>query len=291
MKFAYYPGCSLKGTSKPYEISLLALFRKLGIELVEIPDWNCCGATFYMSVDETGALLMASRNIALAQKMSLDIVVPCSACYLNLLKTVKMIQEQGPLGQRICRALEKAQLHIDSHNLPTVFHPLHVLVDDFGVQNIVNQNTRGLQDLRLIPYYGCLLVRPFDAREDAFFPSKMDFLLHSLGADVVSDYALKTKCCGGTLTGTIEEIGLRLNYLLLKEAQRKGGQAIATLCPLCHFNLEMYQKKIGHVYPESFAMPIYYFTQLVGMGLGLIEKDLGLRRKVPVRENRQALGR
>jgi len=290
MKLAYYPGCSLKGTSKSYEKSLLALFGKLGIDLVEIPDWNCCGATFYMSVDESGALLMTSRNIALAQKLGLDIVAPCSACYLNLAKTIHTIQEQSPLGVRIIAALEKAQIPLDPRNLPAIKHPLQILVDDYGVQKIVDQVVRGLQDFRLVPYYGCLLVRPLDLRDHPFFPTKMDFIFKSLGADVVSDYPLKTRCCGGTLTGTIEDIGLRLNYLLLKEAHRKKANAVATACPLCQFNLEMYQKKIGRRYGEKITMPVFHFTQLVGLSLGISGKDLAFAKADRVREVRQAQG-
>ena len=291
MKFAYYPGCSLKGTSKAYEASMQAVFRRLGIDLLEIPDWNFCGATVYMSVDEAQALLMASRNIALAQKMGLDIVTPCSACYLNLLKVTKEIQENSPLGQRICAALEKSGLGIAAPKLPAVKHPLQVLTDDYGVSKIVTQVTRGLKEFLLVPYYGCLLVRPLNHRDHPFFPTKMDFLLKSIGADVVPDYSLKTKCCGGTLTGTVEEIGLRLNYLLLKEARRKGGNAMATVCPLCQFNLEMYQKKIIQKYREPVSMPIYHFTQLVGLSFGIAEGELGLRRTPKVQERPTAAGR
>ena len=280
MKFAYYPGCSLKGTNAPYEKSLLALFGRLGIELVEIPDWNCCGATAYMSVDSEGALLMTARNLALAEKMGLDIVAPCSACYLNLLKTVHAIKEQSDLGMKICEALGRAKLDFDYKNLPNIKHPLQVLVDDYGVGNLVTRKVNSLEGLSIVPYYGCLIVRPYDEFDHHFHPTKMDFLFESIGARVISDYALKTKCCGGTLTGTIEDIGLTLNFLLLKEAKKKGGNVVATACPLCQFNLEMYQKKMEKEYKEKFEMPILYFTQLVGMALGIGDADLAITQSL-----------
>ncbi len=277
MRFAYYPGCSLKGTNAPYEKSLLALFNRLGIELVEIPDWNCCGATAYMSVDSDGALLMASRNIALAEKMGLDIVAPCSACYLNLVKTVHAIKEQSDLGAKIVDALGRAKLDFDYKNLPNIKHPLQVLVDDYGVANLVSKKVNSLEGYSVVPYYGCLMVRPYDEFDHHFYPTKMDFLFESLGAHVISDYPLKTKCCGGTLTGTIEDIGITLNFLLLREAKKRGGNVIATACPLCQFNLEMYQNKMQSTYREKFGIPILYFTQAVGMALGMGERDLGLQ--------------
>ncbi len=277
MRFAYYPGCSLKGTNAPYEKSLLALFNRLGIELLEIPDWNCCGATAYMSVDSEGALLMASRNIALAEKMGLDIVAPCSACYLNLVKTVHAIKEQSDLGAKIVDALGRAKLDFDYKNLPNIKHPLQVLVDDYGVANLVSKKVNSLEGYSVVPYYGCLMVRPYDEFDHHFYPTKMDFLFESLGAHVISDYPLKTKCCGGTLTGTIEDIGITLNFLLLREAKKRGGNVIATACPLCQFNLEMYQNKMQSTYREKFGIPILYFTQAVGVALGMGERDLGLQ--------------
>jgi heterodisulfide reductase subunit B2 len=277
MKFAYYPGCSLKGTNAPYETSLLSLFKRLEIELVEIPDWNCCGATAYMSVDEDGALLMTSRNIALAEKMGLDIVAPCSSCYLNLLKTVHAIREQSDLGIRVCEALGRAKIDFDFKNLPNIKHPLQVLIDDYGVANIVKHKVISLDNVNMVPYYGCLLVRPYDELDHHFYPTKLDFLFESLGVHVVSDYPLKTRCCGGTLTGTIEDIGVTLNFLLLKEAKKRGGDVILTACPLCQFNLEMYQKKIRQKYGEKFEMPILYFSQALGTILGIGERDLGIQ--------------
>ncbi|MCX8021445.1 MAG: CoB--CoM heterodisulfide reductase iron-sulfur subunit B family protein [Syntrophorhabdaceae bacterium] len=276
MKFAYYPGCSLKGTGRAYEKSLLNLFKALDIELIEIPDWNCCGATFYMSINEEKGLFMTARNLSIAQNMGLDIVAPCSACYLNLLKAVNAIEEGDEVGRKILKALEYANISFDPTYIPEIRHPLEILVDTYGVKKLVKKQVVSLDHLNIVPYYGCLIVRPYTRFDHHTYPTKMDFLFESLGTRVISDYPLKTRCCGGTLTGTIEEIGLELNYLLLKEAIRRGGNVIATICPLCHFNLEMFQDKIERAYGKRYGIPILYFTHIVGKAIGLTDHEIGI---------------
>ncbi len=277
MRYAYYPGCSLKGTGKAYEKSTLALFSALGVELVEIPDWNCCGATSYMAVDEMAAEVLSFRNLVLAQKMGLKkIVAPCSACYLNLLKSRKTFLENGPKGEKLCQAMEKAGLKFDCSALPEVYHPLQVLTEDLGIEKLREKVVRPLNNWKLVPYYGCQVVRPYDGYDDPVYPMKMDLLLEAVGARVISDYPLKTRCCGASLTGTLENVGVRLNFLLLKEAKKRGADAMVTLCALCQFNLEMYQGKME----EKFRMPVLYLPQVLGLALGLKPQDLGFQHLV-----------
>jgi heterodisulfide reductase subunit B len=275
MKYSYFPGCSLKGLGRAYEESLLPVMRHLGVDLVELEDWNCCGATAYMSVDEQKASVLAARNLAIAEKSGTrDLVTPCNACYLVLNKTKHNIADFPDINQGVQRALRDAKLTY-SGNMP-VRHPLDVLINDVGLDVIKEKVVLPLTGLKVAPYYGCQVVRPYATFDDAWNPTTMDRLLATLGAEVLH-FPLKTKCCGGSLTGTIPEAGLRLTYILLKEAVRRGADVVATICPLCQFNLDAYHDQIERRWGPA-RIPTVYFTQLMGLAFGLEPKQLGLHR-------------
>lgn len=276
--YLYYPGCSLKGTGIAYEESLLTTFRLLEIPIKELPDWNCCGATAYMSVSEPSATLMAARNLALARQTgSRDLLAPCNACYLALRKSQDLVIHHPQISRAVERFLEQAGLpHLDSVR---VRHPLEVLYTDVGIGRLRELTTRRLQGVRMACYYGCQAVRPYGEVDSPHDPTRMDEILKAVGVDVV-EYTLKTKCCGGSLTGTIHDVGVRLNYILLKEAMRQGAQAIVTICPLCQFNLDAYQAEIRKQTGESIDMPVLYLTQVVGWALGGSFRELGLHRAI-----------
>jgi len=275
MKFTYFPGCSLKGLGRAYEESLLPVFGHLGIELNELEDWNCCGATAYMAVDEAKSFVLAARNLALAEQQGDQaIMAPCSACYLVLNKTKHALVESEVMGKRVRRALSIGHLTYKGHT--PVRHPLDILINDVGLEAIRAKVVRPLKGLKVAPYYGCQIVRPYSTFDDQYNPVTMDKILEALGATVVR-YPLKTKCCGGSLTGTVPEAGLRMAYILLKEALSRGADVIATVCPLCQFNLDGYHAPIAAKF-ESVRIPTVYFTQLMGLAFGLNEKQLGLNR-------------
>lgn len=284
MNYLYYPGCSLKSTGKAYEESLLAVTAALGIGLTELDNWNCCGATSYMSIDEKKAFALAARNLALAEetgKGDIQLLAPCAACYLVLNKTQHMLDESPEIKRDIVNALNAAQL--DYTGRVQVRHPLDVFVNDFGLDALKTKTTKPLKGMKIACYYGCQIVRPYATFDDQYAPITMDRILEAMGAEVI-DWPLKTRCCGGSLTGTIEEVGLRLNYILLREAKRRGANVVATACPLCQFNLECYQDKLSKQNEDRIEMPVAYFTQLMGLGLGLSEQQLGLQRLfVPVK--------
>jgi heterodisulfide reductase subunit B len=275
MKYTYFPGCSLKGLGRAYEESLLPVMRILGVELHELDDWNCCGATAYMSVDEGEAGVLAARNLAIAEKIGPhDLLTPCSACYLVLNKTKHNIEEFPDIRHRVHRALDSAKLTYTGRT--NVRHPLDMLVHDVGLDVIKEKVVRPLKGLKVVPYYGCQVVRPYSTFDDAWNPTTMDRLLGTLGAEVVH-YPLKTKCCGGSLTGTVPEAGLRMSYILLKEAVRRGADVIATICPLCQFNMDAYHDQIDRRWGPA-RIATVYFTQLMGLAFGLSPKELGLKR-------------
>jgi heterodisulfide reductase subunit B len=281
-RYLYFPGCSLRATGVAYEESLLRLFQLLGLHLEELPDWNCCGATSYMSIDEGSAFLLSARNLSLARQTgSRDLLAPCSACYLVLKKTQDYARRNPQVHREVERSLERAGLApLDSVQ---VRHPLEVLCDDVGAERIRSKVVRRWRGGRVACYYGCQTVRPYDEVDRPHNPNRMDELLGEVGVPTV-DFALKTKCCGGTLTGTVHEVGIRLNYILLKEAARKGAEAIVTICPLCQFNLDAYQSEIRRKSREPLDMPILYFTQVLGWALGGDPKSLGLHRAISGRD-------
>ena len=290
MKYSYFPGCSLKGLGRAYEESLLPVMRHLGVELRELNDWNCCGATAYMSVDEAHASVLAMRNLALAeQNGNHDLLTPCSACYLVLNKAKHNVADFPDISKTVHRALNSAGLKYNGK--VAVRHPLDVLFHDVGIEAIRQKVVRPLKGLKVAPYYGCQVVRPYATFDEAWNPTTMDQLLAALGAEIVH-YPLKTKCCGGSLTGTVPEAGLRLSYILLKEAVRRGADVIATVCPLCQFNLDAYHDQIDRRWGPT-RIATVYFTQLMGLAFGLEPKQLGLQRNfvpmAPLREQTQTV--
>ena len=276
MKYQYFPGCSLKGSGRAYEESFLAVFRALGIEVKELDDWNCCGATAYMSVDETKSYALAGRNLAIAGRKTPDVIAPCSACYLVLNKTMQSLKDHPELRGKVTRALKAAGL--EYKDTVKVRHPLDVLVNDVGLEKIKKHIKHPLAGLKLAAYYGCQVVRPFATFDDQHNPVTMDKLIEASGAQCV-DWPLKTHCCGGSLTGTVEEAGLRMAYIILKEAKKRGAQAIVTPCPLCQFNLDGYQNRIAAKY-ERIDIPVLYFTQVIGLAMGLPAAELGIKRGI-----------
>lgn len=276
-EYIYYPGCSLKGGSKHYEESLLPVFKEIGMEIEEMEDWNCCGATAYFSVDDNMAAAICGRNLSLAEKTGKDILAPCAGCYLTLKKNNHLLKNGGKKAQKILNELKNSGCEYSGKI--DVKHPLEVFVNDIGLEKIKEKVKNPLKGLKVASYIGCQLVRPYTDFDDPDYPVSLDNLLKAVGAEPVN-YSAKTRCCGGSLTGTIEEVGLRLNFILLKEAKIKGADVIATVCPLCQFNLEITQAKAVKKYKEDVKMPVLYFSQLMGLALGIPKEDLGFSRSI-----------
>jgi heterodisulfide reductase subunit B len=270
-KYAYFPGCSLEKMALSYHKSALETTRVLGVELEELEDWNCCGATTYFHLDEILANTLVARNLAMAEKKGLDFVAPCSACYKNAYFTNSYIQEDADLAEHINFALEADDLQL-SGNLK-VHHLIEIFVDDIGVEEVKNKTTRNLEDLKVAPYYGCQIVRPRKNGENVEDPQFFEELLTAIGADVI-DFANKTRCCGGSLLITNRRAALDMIRHLLKNAEDSGANVIATACPLCQVNLECYQTQVNEEFGTDFSIPVMYFTQLLGLAFGIHPKKL-----------------
>ncbi len=276
-EYLYYPGCSMKGNAKHYEESILPVFKEMGMKLEEMEDWNCCGATAYFSVDDTMAAAICGRNLSIAERSGKNIMAPCAGCYLTLRKSNQFLRSERKKAKKILNDLKNAGCEYAGK--VDVKHPLEILIKDMGTEKIKSKVRRKLTGLKVACYYGCQLVRPYTDFDDPDYPVALDRIMEAIGATPVN-FSSKTRCCGGSLTGTIEEVGLRLNYILLKEAKRKGADVLATVCPLCQFNLEILQSKIVHKYKEDIKMPVLYFSQLMGLALGIPKEDLGFSRSI-----------
>jgi heterodisulfide reductase subunit B len=275
MRYAYYPGCSLDATARPYGESVNAIAAALDIELVEVDDWNCCGATAYMGVNEVLSFCLSARNLSLARRAGETLVTPCSACFTNLKKTQAYLVEFPEMKQKVSTALAEANMKYDGSVVTK--HLLQAMVEDVGLEEIRSRVKRPLTGLRVAPYYGCQIARPYGIEDDNDDPKMMDRLLEALGA-TPTYYPMKTVCCGGSLMGTREEVALRLCRNLLLCAQQGSADCIAVTCPLCQINLDAYQSAINKSYGTDFHLPILYFTQLMGLAFNLKFEDLGLQR-------------
>lgn len=256
MRISYYPGCSLHGTAIEYEQSLKAVAECLGIELVELPDWNCCGASSAHALDFTLAKNLAARNLAIAERQGMDLVVPCAACYSRL----QAAKEE---------AAEDRQENKYDFKILNILEFLHMEEVAKKISSLVKNP---LQGLKIVPYYGCLLVRPprFTKAKNFENPKEMDYLLKIIGAEVVT-WSYKTDCCGGSLILTEKDIVLRLGQKIIGQALAAGAEAIAVACPLCHSNLDTRQKEIVQRAGAAYEIPIFYISELIGLALG--DKD------------------
>ncbi len=275
MKFAYYPGCSLESTAKEYDSSTRDVFKALGIELSEVDDWNCCGSSMASSTDYLISLALPARNLAIAEKDGVDMIVPCPECYLKQWKVSEMIKEDPEVLKKINKTLEGTGLELSGSI--DVKHPVYVIVNEYGLENLKEKVTRPLKGIRGVPYYGCVLLRPprsekLDSTEN---PMALDRILTTVGAEVLP-YDSKMKCCGGALMFTNRDVMLKLTYELLKKAKEAGANCIITACPLCHLALDGRQRDVEKAFNEKIDIPIIYFTQLIGLALGMTPKKLGL---------------
>ncbi len=272
-RYTYYPGCSLHATGIAYDKSMRAVFKKLGSELAELEDWNCCGATAYMSVQKTVAFAVSARNLALAEKTGDDVVAPCSACYYALKHTREGMKDDPELRAQVEEALAAGDLEADLS--VEVRHPLEVLLTDIGIPALVAAQTHSLEEFRPACYYGCQIVRPFGAvDEDPELPMSMENLFTALGARPI-DYPPKVRCCGGMLVATMPEVATELSTDLVDWAMAREANCIVTVCPLCQSNLDLINVTKGSN-GTTHQIPVLYFTQLIGLAIGCTPEEVGM---------------
>lgn len=273
-KIAYYPGCSLLGSSREYDESLRAIAGPMGLELLQVPDWNCCGASSAHSLNHELSLALPARILALSETLGVEeMLVPCAACYSRLVTAHHDLAESAETREKI---------------IEIIGMPYRGSVKPLNILEFLELHANSFKDKVTAPfdkdvacYYGCLLVRPpkitkFDRPED---PRTMDNLVEMLGAKAL-DWDFKVECCGASHSISKTNLVGKLSSKIVGNAVRKGAQAIVVACPMCHSNLDMRRNFINRAAGRNYTIPIIYITQAIGLALGMGEKELGLHRHI-----------
>ncbi len=271
MSISYYPGCTLSTKAKNYDRSGRAVMAALGMELSELPDWQCCGATFPLSTDNSMALIAPTRVLYQAEQAGEQVAALCAICYHVLKRTQTTLQRDGDMRERINWFTGQ-----EYEGKVRVVHLLEVLRDQVGWESLAARVVRPLKGLRAAPYYGCLLLRPYDeiGLDNPESPVILHDLLRALGAEAV-DFPYNIECCGSYLTVKEPRVSANLSRDIVASAREHGAQVVVTACPLCQFNLD-YPQRETEFGRSGDEVPIVYFTQLMAVALGLPEEDWGL---------------
>lgn len=282
-KYLFYPGCAMETSAKAYCDSLTAIQPILGLDVIEVEDWNCCGATEYLGISLTPAYALIGRNLAIASKQATEtktLVASCSACYLNLAKADHYMQERPLLNENVNTALAAGGLSYQPGSLE-LRHLLDVIINDIGLEYVRSKVVNPLKGLRVAPYLGCMVPRPdYDHRwSDHEHPDELDRLIAALGAEVI-DFPLKTHCCGGHMTQIGPSTAFELIRRLISSADQYHADLMVTVCPMCQMNLDAYQAETNRYFRTNYHMPILFFTQLMGLAFGLEAKDLGFGKEL-----------
>jgi heterodisulfide reductase subunit B len=273
MTLGFYPGCSLKGSSREYAESVLTVAKAFDINLEEISDWNCCGATAAHNMNKVLSLALPARILSIAEKQGLkEIVVPCAACYSRLTVT----KHELAIDPEIRKIVTTANDLVYSGSIEVL--NIIQMLNKYITPNLEGRVVKPF-DHKVACYYGCLLVRPheilkFDREED---PQSMDELMLKTGATPI-DWAFKTECCGAGLSVSRTSSVGRLSGKIIRDAVDRGAEAMIVACPMCHSNLDMRRGAINSFLGEKIDIPVLYMTQALGLAVGLDRKALGLQR-------------
>jgi heterodisulfide reductase subunit B len=278
MKIGFYPGCSLTGSSREYNESLLAIAKEAGIELCEITDWNCCGATAAHNLNKELSLSLPARNLALAELDEMDeLVVPCAACYNRLVMTQHELNEKSEL-----KTMVTEKLQMPMKNGIKIYNVLQFL--EKHIVPRLGELVKNPLTYDVACYYGCLLVRPPKVMKAERFedPMTMDVIMKKLGANPI-DWPFKTECCGAGFSVSKTEIVGELSGRIVRDAVNRGAKALVVACPMCHSNLDMRRPAIERFLNKKIDIPVIYITQAIALAMGLTPRQAGTYRHfVPV---------
>lgn len=267
MEIAYYPGCSLHASSELYDIQCKLVFDKLGVELKEIEDWNCCGATGASKTNEFLSIALPARNLGLADATGLsEILIPCASCYSRTLVSQKRLASDAALKDSI-----NAELGHKIEGKIKVSSILEVLRPKVDSGEIAGKAVKKLTGLKPACYYGCLLTRfpvDIDVPDNVENPQGIEVVCKAIGADPI-DWSYKTDCCGASASVNDAEQSQLLMSRIFKDATARGANCIVTTCPLCQMNVDAYQDEVGEKYGIEKRLPVYFITELIGVSMGI----------------------
>lgn len=275
MEFSYFPGCTSCSTAVAFEMSAQYMARAIGLNLKEIPDWNCCGASAAHLINRDLGLALPARSLSISEEEfpGLDVIAPCAACYERLNFSAHFVRESAENRAHIESLIDR-----EYRGEAQVFNLLQAVAENEDIQQAIQDNVqKSLNGLKVACYYGCVLIRPheFTNFDDTENPQSMDDLMKSVGAETV-DWAYKTECCGASLQVTEPSAGKIMVEKILRNAKENGAEAIVTACPMCQLNVDMRQKEVNRLYGTDYDIPVYYFTELVSMCLGATPKEVGI---------------
>lgn len=283
-EYMFYPGCSSGhgASASNYMTSVETLCRHLDIQLNEIPDWNCCGASIgYAGGGELPRLAINARNLALAEQTheEQDIVATCAACWLAARETKERLEEDDTLMADTNNALAEAGLKYQAKQ--QIRHMAEVLVEDFGFDALKEKVTKPLEGIKIAGYVGCQTNRPFGIQGESYEnPQYLDKMVEAMGADAIPDYEKKVQCCGGALAFSEPEKSQEMIKDILEAAYDHGADLVVTPCPVCQMNVEVYQDQINDTYGTHFKMPVVYYSQLMSVAYGSDAKASGLNGNI-----------
>lgn len=274
-KFAYYPGCSPKSSTTESDRSMRAVAKELDMELIELEAVACCGSRELRISNPRLSLVLNARTLALAEKENLDILTICNTCQLNLQEdNLKLINDKD-LRREVNEILSRNGLNY--RGTVKVFHFVWVLNHYWSLEALRKKVKVGLKGLRVAPFYGCHLLRPYKVLkiDNPFHPVSMRKTIEALGGECI-DFKASFKCCGFHALMTNEKLAARMSGIFIKDAMSQGAECMVTPCPLCHVALDAYQEQAEKEIGEKLDMPIFHLQQLIGFALGFKEKELGL---------------
>ena len=273
-KYTLYPGCVMQTEQYGYELSIREVFPVLGVELVDVENFSCCGEPV-KSINQLLTLYLSARNLAIAEQQGFDLFVPCSVCHFALSECKNILDNDGGMRSRVNEMLASEDL--EYMGKVDVVHTVDLLYDHVGVEEIKKHVKKPLKGLKIASHYGCHLVRPseIDRPVDSENPMKIEAVLEALGAETM-DYAEKLDCCGGLLLVNLPESALTKTGQKLQAVEEHGFDGLVTVCPWCQRMFDSRQKKAGETVAAKLEVPVFYLTQLLGLAFGLDERKLGL---------------
>ena len=283
LRYALFTGCTAKNSTPELMKSTDAVAKKLGIELVELKEASCCGASHLQDYDEFLSLVLNARNICYAEKLGLDLVTICNTCNLNLLLADQALKTDGELRKRVNEKL--AEVGLEYKGTTRVRHFLYVLIEDLGLENLAKLTEKPLSDFNIAPFYGCHNIRPgsiqdkANGKENPYNPTSLERVIEAVGGNAVN-YASKNKCCGFHADLQAPKAAIQMTANALMDASDNNADMVVTPCPLCHLNMDIKQKAASKAVGREVHIPILHLPQVIGLALGIGSDELGLKHNI-----------